>query len=99
MAEKRRLSLAFSMAQQNQREAWEHVSSIPPGHRMDAICKMINGYMTQQELLKAIRQILREELSSISINQKYDTKQEQAGDMDADVLGFLLSLQEGDETT
>ena len=66
---------------------------------MDAICKMINGYMTQQELLKAIRQILREELNSISINQKNDTKQEQAGDMDADVLGFLLSLQEGDETT
>ena len=99
MAEKRRLSLDFSMAQQNQREAWEHVSSIPPRHRMDAICKMINGYMTQQELLKAIRQILREELNSISINQKNDTKQEQAGDMDADVLGFLLSLQEGDETT
>ena len=51
MAEKRRLSLSFSLAQREQRNAWERLSAVAPGQRMDAVCRMINGYMEQQELL------------------------------------------------
>lgn len=98
MAEKRRLSLSFSLAQREQREAWVHLSAISPGQRMDAVCRMVNGYMEQRELLESIRRIFREELAGISFT-KTTTQPEQAGAVNADVLGFLRALQEGDEIT
>ena len=55
MPEKRRLSLSFSLTQREQRNAWERLSAVAPGQRMDAVCRMINGYMEQQELLEAVR--------------------------------------------
>ena len=97
VAEKRRLSLSFSMSQREQREAWGRLSAIPPGQRMEAVCRMINGYMEQKELLEAIRNIIREETAGISFT-KTTTQPEQAGAFDEDVLGFLRALQEGDET-
>ena len=60
MPEKRRLSLSFSLAQREQRDAWKRLSAVPPGKRMDAVCRMINGYMEQQELREAIRRAIRE---------------------------------------
>ena len=50
----------------------------------------------QQELLDAVRQAIRQELqgSQIQIAQAAP----QAGSIDEDVLGFLASLQEGDDT-
>ena len=98
MADKRRLNLAFSLSQREQRKAWKRLSAIPAGQRTDAVCRMVNGYMEQHELLDAIRAVLREELTGVSFS-KNNVQPEQAGDVDADVLGFLLSLQEGDETT
>lgn len=98
MADKRRLNLSFSMSQREQRKAWKLLSAIPAGQRTDAVCRMVNGYMEHHELLDAIRAILREELTGVSFS-KNNMQPEQAGDVDADVLGFLLSLQEGDETT
>ena len=95
MPEKRRLSLSFSLAQREQRDAWERLSAVAPGQRMDAVCRMINGY---QELLEAVRRIIREELAGVSF-PKTTTQQEQAGAVDEDVLGFLRALQEGDEIT
>ena len=64
---------------------------------MDAVCRMINGYMEQQELLEAIRGTIREELAGVPFT-KTTTQQEQAGAVDEDVLGFLRALQEGDDT-
>ena len=97
MPEKRRLSLSFSLAQREQRDAWKHLTAVPPGKRMDAVCRMINGYMEQQKLLEAVRRIIREELAGVSF-PKTTTQQEQAGAVDEDVLGFLRALQEGDDT-
>ena len=97
MAGKRRLNLSFSLASSQQREAWHILSSIPAGQRTEAICSMVNGYMDQQALLDAVRGIIREELHGVSfVTEK--PQPEQAGDVDADVLGFLRALQEGDET-
>lgn len=56
MPEKRRLSLSFSLAQREQRDAWERLSAVAPGQRMEAVCRIINGYMEQQELLEAVPQ-------------------------------------------
>ena len=41
MPEKRRLSLSFSLAQREQRDAWERLSAVAPGQRMEAVCRMI----------------------------------------------------------
>ena len=85
MPEKRRLSLSFSLTQREQRNAWERLSAVAPGQRMDAVCRMINGGA------------IREELAGVSF-PKTTTQQEQAGAVDEDVLGFLRALQEGDDT-
>ena len=98
MPEKRRLSLSFSLTQREQRNAWERLSAVPPGQRMDAVCRMINGYMDQQELLDVIRRTIREELTGVSFTKATTTQQAQAGAVDEDVLGFLRALQEGDDT-
>ena len=54
----------------------------------------------QDALLEAVRQIIREELRGVEfISSKEITEQPQAGDVDDNVLGFLLALQNdgGDE--
>ena len=97
MAEKRRFSLSFSLAQREQRDAWERLSAVPPGQRMDAVCRMINGYMDQQELLDAVRQAVRQELQGSQI--KITEATPKAESIQDDVLGFLAALQEeGDDT-
>ena len=68
-----------------------------PGRAADGR-RVQDGKREQNELLDAIRVVLREELTGVSFS-KNNVQPEQAGDVDADVLGFLLSLQEGDETT
>lgn len=70
---------------------------IPAGQRSAAVCRMICEHREQQELLDAVRQAIRQELqgSQTQITQAAP----QAGDIDDDVLGFLVSLQEGDDTT
>ena len=98
MADKRRMSLSFSMSQPEQKAAWDRLSAIRPGRRLDAVCRMINGYMEQRELLESIRNILREELTGVSVSKNH-TQPKEAGDVGADVLGFLRALQEGDEIT
>ena len=50
-------------------------------------------------LLSAIRGLIREELRNLDLTTE-KSQQAQAGDMDENVLGFLLALQqEGDEIT
>ena len=49
--------------------------------------------------LSAIRGLIREELRNLDLTTE-KSQQAQAGDMDENVLGFLLALQqEGDEIT
>ena len=94
---KKRLNLSFSMTSPIQRQAWKKLMDIPAGKRTDHVCRMICEHENQRELLEAVRQAIRQELqgSQIQIAQAAP----QAGDIDDDVLGFLVSLQEGDDTT
>ena len=93
---KKRLNLSFSMASPIQRQAWKRLMDIPAGKRTEHVCRMICEHKNQQELLDAVRQVIRQELqgSQIQITQAAP----QAGSIDEDVLGFLASLQEGDDT-
>ena len=100
MADKRRLNLSFSMASPFQREAWKRLCAIPSGQRTDAVCRAVCRMYEQNTLLEAVRQIIREELRGVElISAKEKAEQPQAGDVDDNVLGFLLALQNdgGDE--
>lgn len=98
MAEKRRLNLSFSMASPLQREAWNRLRAIPSGQRTEAVCRAVCRVREQDALLEAVRAAIREELGNASfVSSKEKTVQPQAGDVDENVLGFLRSLQEGDD--
>lgn len=94
---KKRLNLSFSMTFPVQQRAWKKLMDIPAGQRSAAVCRMICEHREQRELLEAVRQAIRQELqgSQTQITQAAP----QAGSIDEDVLGFLASLQEGDDTT
>lgn len=94
---KKRLNLSFSMTSPIQQRAWKKLMDIPAGQRSAAVCRMICEHREQQELLDAVRQAIRQELQGSQI--KFTQAAPQAGDIDDDVLGFLVSLQEGDDTT
>ena len=96
MAGKRRLNLSFSLTSPQQRDAWHILSSIPAGQRTDAVCRMVCKAHEQDALLSAIRGLIREELRNLDLTTE-KSQQAQAEDMDENVLGFLLALQqEGD---
>ena len=83
------------MAAPHQREAWKLLCDIASGQRTDAVCRMILEHRGQQELLDAVRTVIREELCNVQIEEP---EQQEAGNVSDDVLGFLLSLQgEGDD--
>ena len=100
MADKRRLNLSLNLSAPHQREAWNILRAIPAGQRTDAVCRMICKGHQREDLLEGIRMVVREELHSVnSVSVKEKTGQPQAGDVDDNVLGFLLALQNdgGDE--
>ena len=98
MSEKRRVNLSLNLSAPHQREAWGIIRAIPAGQRTDAVCRMICKGHKRDELLDGIRAFIREELRGVEfISAKEITEQPQAGDVDDSVLGFLRSLQEGDD--
>ena len=97
--DRRRLNLSLSMQAPHQRETWKILRAIPPGRRTDAVCRMVCRAQEQEELLDAVRRVIREELRSIHFEQTTkETGRQQAGDVDESILGFLRALQEGDDT-
>ncbi len=98
MTDRKRLNLSFAMYSPVQREAWERLSAVPARRRTDAVCRAVCRMYEEDSLLKSIRQIVREELSRVEfVSATEKTEQPQAGDVDDDVLGFLRSLQEGED--
>ena len=98
MAEKRRVNLSLNLSAPHQREAWNILRAIPSGQRTDAVCRMICKGYQREDLLDGIRTVIREELHSVElVSAKEKNEQPQAGDVDDNVLGFLRSLQEGDD--
>lgn len=73
--------------------------AIPAGQRTDAVCRMVREHREKQDMLDTVRAAVREELRAAQFQPIQTEEVTQAGDVDEDVLGFLLSLQEGDEKT
>lgn len=101
MGEKRRVNLSLNLSTPHHREAWGIIRAIPAGQRTDALCRMICKGHRRDRLLEEIRAVVREELRDVEfISAQEKTEQPQgAGDLDDNVLGFLLALQNdgGDE--
>ena len=98
MAEKKRLNLSLNLSAPHQREAWKILRTIPAGQRTDAVCQMICQARKQNSLEDSIRAMVREELRRVEfVSAAEKIEPPQAGDVDDDVLGFLRSLQEGDD--
>ena len=94
------------MASPVQKEAWELLETIPVGQRTETVCRAVCRMYGQESLLDTVRQTIREELRGVknipaveTIPAKEQTEQpREAGDVDENVLGFLLALQqEGDD--
>ena len=98
MNDKRRLNLSFSMSSPIQREAWSFLSAVPPGLRIDAVCRAVCQMYGQRSLLETVRQTIRDELRGVEmISAKEESEQQEqpreAGDVGDDILGFLSALQ------
>ena len=94
------MNLSLNLSAPHQREAWGIIRAIPAGQRTDAVCRMICKGYKRDALLEEIRVVIREELRDVEfISAQEKTEQPQAGDVDDNVLGFLLALQNdgGDE--
>ena len=94
------MNLSLNLSAPHQREAWGIIRAIPAGQRTDAVCRMICKGYKRDALLEEIRAVIREELRDVEfISAQEKTEQPQAGDVDDNVLGFLLALQNdgGDE--
>lgn len=91
---RKRLNLSFSMDSSLQRKAWDILRAVPPGQRTDAVCRAICQTQEQDALPETVRRIIREELQGVEVlSTKEKTEQPQTGDVDDNVLGFLLALQ------
>ncbi len=98
MAEKRRVNLSLNLSVPHQREAWKVLRAIPARQRTSTVCRMICQAREQESLLEAIHALLREELGRVAfVSETEKPEPTQAGDVDDGVLGFLRSLQEGDD--
>ncbi|WP_304634807.1 hypothetical protein [uncultured Oscillibacter sp.] len=94
MVERRRLNLSFSMASPLQREAWEILRAVPSGQRTETVCRAVCRMNEYDALVETVRQIVREELRGVEfVSATEKPVQPQAGDVDENVLGFLLALQ------
>lgn len=97
---RRRVNLSLNLSAPHQREAWGIIRAIPAGLRTDAVCRAVCRMHEQESLLETVRQIVREELRGVEfVSAKEKTEQPRAGELDDNILGFLLALQNdgGDE--
>ena len=93
MSDRRRLNLSFSMTSPLQREAWDILSAVPVGQRIDALCLAVCREHDRDSLLDAVRTAIREELGGAGFVKEESEQPQGAGDVGDDVLGFLLALQ------
>ncbi len=91
-AKKRRLHIALSLGNPLQRETWQLLSQAK--NKTSAVCEAVCGYRKQKSLEDTLRTVLREELKNVSIPQPAESGTGPEMAVDAEVLDFLLTLQD-----
>lgn len=88
----RRLHLRFSMQRPEQKKAYEIISAIPPGQRMEHICELINRerrfYDLEKHIANAVKQALIDYQPHFQLSKEENTPEE----IPQNMMDFLTSL-------
>ncbi len=88
----RRLHLRFSMQRLEQKKAFEIISAIPAGRRMEYLCGLINRETRMHDLEQHITNAVRNALSDYQIAIQPSKEDNAAGEIREDIMDFLASL-------
>ncbi len=88
----RRLHLRFSLQRLEQRQAYEIISAIPTGRRMEYLCGLINRETQLHDLEQHITNAVRKALSDYSPQIQPSKEESTAGEIRGDIMDFLASL-------
>lgn len=95
MSEIHRVTLTLNMENQEQKHAWQYISSIPKGRRTQYICSKIVQQEKKKEWENLICNVIKEALRDCDIKQhtEIQTKSDEAGELKDNILGYITSLQ------
>ena len=88
----RRLHLRFSMQKPEQRKAYDIISTIPPGQRMEYICELINRKTHLHDLEQHITSAVKKALLDYTPQIQPSKEENATGEIRGDIMDFLASL-------
>jgi ATP-dependent Lon protease len=88
----RRLHLRFSMQRPEQKKAFEIISAIPTGRRMEYLCGLINRETRLHDLEQHITNAVRKALSDYQPQIKPSKEENATEEIRGDIMDFLASL-------
>lgn len=88
----RRLHLRFSLQRPEQRQAYEIISAIPAGKRMEYLCTLINQKERYSDLEQLIVNAVKKALLDYSPQIQPTKEEHTAGEIREDIMDFLESL-------
>ncbi|MGI6175205.1 MAG: hypothetical protein ACOYJC_03375 [Christensenellales bacterium] len=88
----RRLHLRFSLKRPEQRRAYEIISSIPPGKRMESLCSLINQKTHFYDLERHITSAVRKALVDYQPQTQHAKEESTSEEIREDIMDFLGSL-------
>lgn len=87
-----RLNLSLNPANPLHKEALGILSTVPPRHRTEFVCRALLQQRGQDTMINQIREVIQEELKFAAITTIQPSEPQ---DDDAAILEFLHMLQEG----
>jgi hypothetical protein len=88
----RRLHLRFSLKRPEQKKAYEMISSIPPGKRMEYLCSLINQKERYSDLERHITSAVKKALVDYQLQTQHAKKESKSEEIRDDIMDFLASL-------
>ncbi len=88
----RRLHLRFSAKRPEQVQAYETISAIPPGQRMEYICRLINGDTRFQDMERHVISAVKQALSDYQPQIQLSKEENEAGEIPQPMMDFLATL-------
>ena len=86
-------SFRLNLENPDHRRAWEILKSVPDGQKSSYLVQVILKDQESSQMEKSIRQIIREELKSVSISESGKDKTE-TEEIPSQMLDFLSGLED-----